>query len=657
MKARFTRIWYWLVGPHPRLLKVDERRTARLLASLLLAYWVLSLFSFLAAELFFATFAGGISLLSYRDTQIILAGSGVVIFWYLLVRMGYYKLGAILYIVDMALIALVSPFVSAPNIWIGDLALILIPVFVAALVFSARGVAIVWFLILTGGVYQLARIDPSSQDLATGLTLLFVSTVTGFGLVVLRRHCQLLEQDRVQALEHSQATLRSSEALLSSALQVACMGTWEYDVETGLFTFNDQYYRLHDLTVEEAGGYQLSAQEFAARYVHPEDAFVVSEVIEQAIRTDDPNFQVQMERRILKKDTTPVWVKVWFRIEKDEQGRTVRLHGVNQDITDNKRIYEQLQVALEKYKVLFESFPMGISITNSEGRIIETNREAERLLGVPRDEHESRTYDSDKWRIIRPNGTIMLPEEFASVRALKENRLVENVEMGIVKGEDLVTWISVTAAPIPHKDYGVAIAYGDITEKKLSKDALQQSHRRLQSQLIEIAMLKDALQEQAVRDHLTGLFNRRYLIETLHKELSRAVREKYSVSLVMLDIDHFKAINDTYGHAAGDSVLQRIARELQVTARAEDMVCRYGGEEFIVILHNTTAETAIERANQWREAIDIIQTPYEGHPIHVTLSVGVSVFPDHAGSVDVLIRAADEALYRAKMAGRNCVCL
>ncbi|MEQ8188442.1 MAG: PAS domain S-box protein [Candidatus Eremiobacterota bacterium] len=151
------------------------------------------------------------------------------------------------------------------------------------------------------------------------------------------------------------------------------------------------------------------------------------------------------------------------------------------DITDRRQLEENLHIALEKYKVLFESFPLGISITDKNGKIIDTNKESERLLGMSYDDHTVRKYNSPDWQIVRTDGTLMPAEEYASVRAMKENHLVENIEMGIVKDNGNITWISVTAAPIPIEQYGVAIAYGDITGRILAEKALRESEEKLQA--------------------------------------------------------------------------------------------------------------------------------------------------------------------------------
>lgn len=160
--------------------------------------------------------------------------------------------------------------------------------------------------------------------------------------------------------------------------------------------------------------------------------------------------------------------------------------NVSVDITERKRAERELHIALEKYRVLFETFPLGISVTDAAGSLIEVNQESERLLGLSRQDHMRRTFDGPEWRIVRPDRTPMPPDEYASVRALQEKRLVENVEMGIVKSDGEITWINVTAAPIPLEGYGVVIAYGDITQRKRTEEALRESEERYRK-LLELA--------------------------------------------------------------------------------------------------------------------------------------------------------------------------
>lgn len=188
--------------------------------------------------------------------------------------------------------------------------------------------------------------------------------------------------------------------------------------------------------------------------------------------------------------------------------------------------------------------------------------------------------------------------------------------------------------------------------------ALQVAKRQLQVQQAAIKALQAELheqREQAGHDPLTGLYNRRYLEETLEREVARAVRAKQPISIVMLDIDDFKTLNDRYGHQAGDQLLCLLGDVLQARTRRDDIACRFGGDEFVVMLTGTPLEAAAERAEEWRRAIEDGQVLDAEHPLHTTLSAGIAGFPVHGPTGAELLRSADRALYQAKTEGRNRV--
>ncbi|HRO60277.1 MAG TPA: diguanylate cyclase [Burkholderiaceae bacterium] len=168
--------------------------------------------------------------------------------------------------------------------------------------------------------------------------------------------------------------------------------------------------------------------------------------------------------------------------------------------------------------------------------------------------------------------------------------------------------------------------------------------------------LREALRLQSVVDPLTGLFNRRYLDETLPRELARATRTGNPVAVVMLDLDHFKRINDEHGHAAGDAVLRAVGRQVKTLVRASDVPCRYGGEELAIVLLDCGKAGAAIRSREILEAIREMPVPADMRMrAPITASLGVAVFPDDAGDSELLIRAADRAMYQAKHSGRNRV--
>ena len=190
---------------------------------------------------------------------------------------------------------------------------------------------------------------------------------------------------------------------------------------------------------------------------------------------------------------------------------------------------------------------------------------------------------------------------------------------------------------------------------KLTESRLRTVNETLNDKIREVTALHERLQEQAIRDPLTGLFNRRYLDETLDHELARAKRDGYALSLAMIDVDHFKTINDTYGHQAGDEVLKAIGALLLAQAREGDLACRYGGEEFVLVTPRMPLATARERAEQWRASFADLKIRHGELELSVTFSVGLATYPDHGASADSLMVSADQALYRAKALGRNRV--
>ncbi|HAY21308.1 MAG TPA: hypothetical protein DCY27_03915 [Desulfobacterales bacterium] len=168
--------------------------------------------------------------------------------------------------------------------------------------------------------------------------------------------------------------------------------------------------------------------------------------------------------------------------------------------------------------------------------------------------------------------------------------------------------------------------------------------------------LQEALRHQAIRDPLTGLFNRRFMLETLELELHRMHRKDSPLAVIMLDIDHFKRFNDTFGHSAGDALLSSFGRLLRSQVRQEDVSCRYGGEEFTLILPETSLETACKRAEELRQAVHALQLEHRGQNIgRITISLGIAVYPQSGESPEALLQAADAALYEAKRTGRDRV--
>jgi diguanylate cyclase (GGDEF)-like protein len=194
-------------------------------------------------------------------------------------------------------------------------------------------------------------------------------------------------------------------------------------------------------------------------------------------------------------------------------------------------------------------------------------------------------------------------------------------------------------------------------------ESFREYHQRLAiSAASQIALslaslqLRETLREQAMRDPLTLLFNRRFLEESLGRELQLAGRKKQSVAVLFLDLDHFKRFNDTFGHDAGDMVLQSLADLLRTFFRATDICCRYGGEEFAIILPESSSHDAGIRADALRSEVKRLRLQYNKQTIgQLTLSVGVAAFPEHGSTSVELLKIADQCLYESKSRGRDAV--
>ncbi len=212
---------------------------------------------------------------------------------------------------------------------------------------------------------------------------------------------------------------------------------------------------------------------------------------------------------------------------------------------------------------------------------------------------------------------------------------------------------------IPMSAQGVQIGFlflcgagpGPLPRQAVAESAMEQLSLALSN-----LRLRESLRLQSIRDPLTGLYNRRYLEESLTREIARCARREFPLSVMMLDVDHFKQFNDTHGHAGGDALLAAVGQLLGSRLRGEDIACRYGGEEFTVILPEANAEQAMHHADELRLALSQLSVPFAGKTLPpITASIGVASYPIDGVAGAALLRKADAALYRAKREGRNRV--
>jgi diguanylate cyclase (GGDEF)-like protein/PAS domain S-box-containing protein len=290
-----------------------------------------------------------------------------------------------------------------------------------------------------------------------------------------------------------------------------------------------------------------------------------------------------------------------------------------------------------RYRRLFETAQDGILLLDAEtGMITDVNPFLVKLLGYTREEFvEKRLWEVGAFKDIEAS-----QEAF---KALQKNEYIRYEDLPLrAKNGKLIDVEFVSNVYLVGSEKVIQCNIRDITERKQAQDAL------LKSQAL--------LRELSVRDHLTGLFNRRYMEETLERELLRASRKGLSLGIMMLDVDHFKRFNDTWGHAAGDKVLRELGSLLLRQVRGEDIASRYGGDEFIIVLPDASREVTRERANRLCEHTRCLKTHFKGQIFEmITFSVGVAVFPENGFTSAEILKAADAALYRAKREGRDRV--
>ncbi len=307
---------------------------------------------------------------------------------------------------------------------------------------------------------------------------------------------------------------------------------------------------------------------------------------------------------------------------------------------------QSLRESEERFRSVIAALFEGVVLIDASGMIRASNISAERILGLSLDQLVGRTPFHPRWQVIQEDGSVFPDDMQPTWITLRTGQACHNVIMGIRKTDGSLTWLLVNAEalyrPGEPKPYAVVASFADVTERKRVEEEL----RALQAQL----------REEAIRDPLTGLYNRRYLEETLKRELARAAREERPLSILMGDIDHFKRLNDTSGHQAGDEVLKALGDVLWRNVRSSDIPCRYGGEEFVVIMPDMPWQAAQERAEQVRRKFAELRIAFLGVQLGATVSIGVSAYPEQGATVEELIGAADQALYEAKQSGRNRVC-
>ncbi len=455
------------------------------------------------------------------------------------------------------------------------------------------------------------------------------------------RNFVLIIHEEVTARQQIQEALSTGEQMLRAVIEAMPVGLWIMDAAGRIVHGNPAGLRIW------AGALLVGPEQFGEYkgwWVSTGEPIAPDEwAAARAIRRGEISVDEEIEiecfdgtRKFILNSALPL------------RGASGAIEGaiiVNVDITGAKKAADALRESEQRWRTLFDLLPVGASILDGRNRILEHNLAQERILGLTRQEMLDRKYRT--WQFLGPDGAVLREDQFPSARARQTNRPIESVEMTVERDDGSRISTSVSAAPLPQPAGGVVVVTNDITSQVRAREAERQAKVELERALLE-------QMDHARTDYLTQVANRRHFFEIAEHELALAMRHRHVVSVVLLDIDHFKAINDRYGHETGDKVLQHAAQAMKEALRTTDVLARHGGEEFVVLLPHTDSPAAGLVAEHLRAAVSDCRIATDLETSELTISAGVAT-ARRGESIDSLVRRADEALYAAKSAGRNRV--
>jgi diguanylate cyclase (GGDEF)-like protein/PAS domain S-box-containing protein len=483
-------------------------------------------------------------------------------------------------------------------------------------------VFVIELLIMVG--LDFLSIKPSQgRDIIDALLLICISSPFFYQLIIKPYILSTL------TVLEKVAVLQDSEEQLRLVLEGADLGFWDWDIQAGKVKRNERWANILGYSYEEI---KHTTQQWTD-FIYPEDREKAWQSINDVI--EGRSLAHKIEYRMLHKDGSIRWILDQAKVMKrDSSGKPTRMSGTHNDITERKRNEEVISESSLRFNRILDNLFAYVALLDTNGVVLEVNKAPLDRAGYRREDVIGQYFcDAPWWNY---NDTVR-EQLIAAINAAKQGK-TSRYDVEVKMGEDLVP-IDFLIAPVLDSSgsiVGILPTAVDITERKI---------------------LEEELQRQARLDFLTGLPNRRNFMDRGEAELLRASRYDNPLSMLMLDIDHFKQINDTHGHQAGDLVLKSLAKTIQVVLRNVDIIGRLGGEEFASVFPETGIEKATEVAERLREVISATEVTLPvGIKIHFTVSIGVAALLDKNSNIDMLLNEADKALYRAKQAGRNRTC-
>jgi len=485
----------------------------------------------------------------------------------------------------------------------------------------------------------------------------------------------LSEQKRLEEkLEHTEKEFRIVMDNIPAVL-------FKGGIDGSIDTFDDKIEILTGYPKEEFDSRRLIWTEL----IFPEDLDQVKQEFIHALKTNKSYIR---EYRIRPKIGNMVWVHERSHIICDPEGKVAYVSGLFFDITERKELEatvaernSQLSEANNKLTSWAQELEQRNDEISQLGRLGELlqscNTSAEASLGIgqsvqnlfPGNSGAVYLFNSSHnlleaatlWGQAPPSETVFAPDECWALRRGRPHGAAD-IAAGfkcrhVQPDQSAYVCMPLVAQGEAIGVFHVLLGATDPLQSERKENLALRVSEHLGLALAKLK-LQEALQHLSVRDPLTGLFNRRYMEETMQRELIRAGRQGKEVGVIMVDIDHFKRFNDTFGHDGGDALLRKLGKFLQQHVRGSDIACRYGGEEFTLVLPEASLEVTQQRAEEILAAVKDLRV-HQGQKVldPITLSLGAAVFPGHGTTHRALLQAADVALYRAKETGRDRVCL
>ncbi len=459
-----------------------------------------------------------------------------------------------------------------------------------------------------------------------------------------------VKKELTQNFAELKQALQASETKFKAIFEKAAIGIVIVDKQSGLvLDANPALEKILGYTKEELKNILL------IDITHPDDLGVTLNRFAE-LRNKAREYH-QLEKRYIRKDGKLIWVNMTTSLVQDVDGEDGFIFGMIEDITRRKETENKLKWSESLLRLMAAASPQAfLIIDNKHDKILYYNERFCQIwrvedLETPLKNGEIK-YNEIISHMARQVGNTPGFIALAEILADLENRQVVEEEIEL-RDQRIIRHYSTQMRDDNDEYIGRLHIFEDITERKQLEYSLEQAR-------LEAERAKEEAERLAYTDYLTGLYNRRAFISMLKMEVDRAKRKKEKLSLILLDVDNFKEINDTYGHLAGDKVLQEISQIISSNLRTYDFVGRYGGEEFIICLPDTSEGQALTIAERIRGLIadTTVIIPDLEKAIHITVSMGITSWaPEEDGELDMLIKKADAELYEAKKMGRNKVCL